>query len=131
MDRTSDYRGVSLKRGTAVRDRGVIYGTLSSADCDRWASATSQFSAGSPWQKGSLAQSAASGLITSWCSTSLHRSCALTYDARRKREQIVSSTKVRLRLLNKGAPASRPIQPIGRIVFHALVGGLHHQYLRI
>jgi len=26
---------------------------------------------------------------------------------------------------------SRPVQRIGRIVSHALVGGLHHQYARI
>ena len=35
------------------------------------------------------------------------------------------------RSLNKDAPVSRPIQPIGRIVSHTLVGGLHHQYARI
>ena len=35
------------------------------------------------------------------------------------------------RSLNKDAPVSRPIQWIGRIVSHALVGGLHHQYVRI
>ena len=35
------------------------------------------------------------------------------------------------RSLNKDAPVSRPIQRIGRIVSHALVGGLHHQYVRI
>src|SRR5271167_4940523 len=35
------------------------------------------------------------------------------------------------RSLNKDAPVSRPIQPIGRIVSYTLVGGLHHQYARI
>jgi hypothetical protein len=35
------------------------------------------------------------------------------------------------RSLDKDAPVSRPIQRIGRIVSHALVGGLHHQYVRI
>ena len=29
------------------------------------------------------------------------------------------------------APVSRPVQQTGRIVSHALVGGLHHQYVRI
>ena len=33
------------------------------------------------------------------------------------------------RSLNKDAPILRPIQRIGRIVSHALVGGLHHQYV--
>ena len=35
------------------------------------------------------------------------------------------------RSLDQDAPVSRPVQQIGRIVSHALVGGLHHQYLRI
>ena len=35
------------------------------------------------------------------------------------------------RSLNKDAPVARPVQWIGRIVSHALVGGLHHQYVRI
>jgi putative transposase len=35
------------------------------------------------------------------------------------------------RSLDKDSPVSRPAQRIGRIVSHALVGGLHHQYVRI
>jgi transposase InsO family protein len=35
------------------------------------------------------------------------------------------------RSLAKDAPLTRPVQCIGRIVSHALVGGLHHQYVRI
>jgi hypothetical protein len=35
------------------------------------------------------------------------------------------------RSLDNDAPVSRPVQRIGRIVSHALVGGLHHQYARI
>jgi transposase InsO family protein len=35
------------------------------------------------------------------------------------------------RSLGKDSPGSRPVQRIGRIVSHALVGGLHHQYVRI
>ena len=34
------------------------------------------------------------------------------------------------RSLDKDAPISRPVQRIGRIVSHALVGG-YHQYVRI
>jgi transposase InsO family protein len=33
--------------------------------------------------------------------------------------------------LDKDAPISRAIQGVGRIVSHALVGGLHHRYVRI
>jgi transposase InsO family protein len=35
------------------------------------------------------------------------------------------------RSLDKDAPVSRPVQRTGRIVSHALVAGLHHQYVRI
>jgi hypothetical protein len=35
------------------------------------------------------------------------------------------------RALDKDAPVSRPVQRIGPIVSHALVGGLHHRYVRI
>jgi transposase InsO family protein len=35
------------------------------------------------------------------------------------------------RSLAKDAPLTRPVQRIGRIVSYALVGGLHHQYVRI
>jgi Integrase core domain len=35
------------------------------------------------------------------------------------------------RSLAKDAPLTRPVQRIGRIVSHAVVGGLHHQYVRI
>jgi hypothetical protein len=33
--------------------------------------------------------------------------------------------------LDKDASASRPVQLIGHIVSHAMVSGLHHQYVRI
>jgi transposase InsO family protein len=33
------------------------------------------------------------------------------------------------RSLDKDPPVSRPVQRIGRIVSHAMVGGLHHQYV--
>ena len=35
------------------------------------------------------------------------------------------------RSLDKDSPVSRPVQRVGRIVSHDLVGGLHHQYVRI
>jgi hypothetical protein len=34
------------------------------------------------------------------------------------------------RSLNKDAPVSRPVQRIGSIKSHAILGGLHHQYAR-
>jgi hypothetical protein len=35
------------------------------------------------------------------------------------------------RSLDKDAPLSRPVQRIGRIKSHALLGGLHHCYVRV
>ena len=35
------------------------------------------------------------------------------------------------RSLNKDAPVSRPVQRIGSINSHAILGGLHHQYVRV
>jgi hypothetical protein len=33
--------------------------------------------------------------------------------------------------LAKDAPASRPIEPFGRVIVKPMVGGLHHRYARI
>jgi hypothetical protein len=35
------------------------------------------------------------------------------------------------RSLNKDAPLSRPVQRIGFINSHAILGGLHHLYVRV
>jgi transposase InsO family protein len=35
------------------------------------------------------------------------------------------------RSLDMDAPMPRPVQQIGRIMSHVMVGGLHHQYVRI
>ena len=35
------------------------------------------------------------------------------------------------RSLDKDAPVSRPIQRIGTVRSHAILGGLHHHYVRI
>jgi transposase InsO family protein len=35
------------------------------------------------------------------------------------------------RSLNKDAPVSRPVQRSGVITSHAILGGLHHQYVRV
>jgi transposase InsO family protein len=35
------------------------------------------------------------------------------------------------RSLDKDAPISRSVQRIGNITSHALLGGLHHQYVRV
>jgi len=33
--------------------------------------------------------------------------------------------------LDKDAPISRPVQRTGSITSHALLGGLHHEYVRV
>jgi hypothetical protein len=35
------------------------------------------------------------------------------------------------RSLDKDAPAFRPVQRVGNIASHAILGGLHHHYVRI
>jgi hypothetical protein len=35
------------------------------------------------------------------------------------------------RSLDKDAPISRPVQRAGSIISHALLGGLHHYYVRV
>jgi Integrase core domain len=35
------------------------------------------------------------------------------------------------RSLDKDAPISRPVQRVGGIISHALLGGLHHHYVRV
>jgi hypothetical protein len=35
------------------------------------------------------------------------------------------------RSLDKDAPVSRPVQRIGSIKSHAILGGLHHHYVRV
>ena len=35
------------------------------------------------------------------------------------------------RSLNKDTPVSRPVQRSGVITSHAILGGLHHQYVRV
>jgi hypothetical protein len=43
----------------------------------------------------------------------------------------VAIKRKRIDQLDQDAPVSRPVQQIGRLVSHAMVGGLHHQYVRI
>jgi hypothetical protein len=44
-------------------------------------------------------------------------------------QQILEATRSPHRSLNKDAPVSRRVQQSGRIVSHALLGGLHDQYV--
>jgi transposase InsO family protein len=84
--------------------------------------------AGSPWQN-----SFAERLIGSIRRECVDHVIALGEQQRRLLKSYASyyNSARTHRSLDKDSPVSRPVQRIGRIVSHALVGGLHHQYVRI
>jgi len=101
-----------------IRDRDGLYGV-----------AVKPIAAGSPWQN-----SFAERLIGT-----IRRECVdhivvlgETHLRRILREYARYYNTARThRSLDQDAPVSRPVQQIGRIVSHAPLGGLHHQYVRI
>jgi transposase InsO family protein len=112
-----------------IRDRDGIYGIVVRRRLQAMGISDKPISAGSPWQNcfaerliGSIRRECVDHLVVfgERHLRRILRSYALYYNEMRTH-----------RSLQKDAPVSRPIQPIGRIVSHALVGGLHHQYARI
>jgi transposase InsO family protein len=112
-----------------IRDRDGIYGIVVRRRLQAMGIRDKPISAGSPWQNcfaerliGSIRRECVDHLVVfgERHLRRILRSYALYYNEMRTH-----------RSLRKDAPVSRPIQPIGRIVSHALVGGLHHQYVRI
>ena len=112
-----------------IRDRNAIYGTVVRRRVKAMGIRDKPISPAAPWQN--CFAERLIGLIRRECVDHLvvfgeqHlrrvlRSYALYYNEARTH-----------RSLNKDAPLSRPVQSTGRIVSHALVGGLHHQYVRI
>jgi transposase InsO family protein len=110
-----------------IRDRDGIYGVAVTRRLR--AIRDKPIAAGSPWQN-----SFAERLIRT-----IRRECAdhivvlgETHLRRilRGYARYYNTARTR-RSLDQDAPVSRPVQQIGRIVSHALVGGLHHQYVRI
>ncbi len=85
-------------------------------------------STGSPWQN-SLAERLI-GSIRRECIDHL-MVCGAQHLRRALRSyaRYYNETRTR-RSLNKDAPLARPIQRTARIVSHAVVGGLHHQYIQ-
>jgi transposase InsO family protein len=84
-------------------------------------------SAGSPWQN-SFAERLI-GTIRSECVD--HIVVLGEGHLRRIRREYVITIRHERTDHWKDAPVSRPVRQIGRIVSHALVGGMHHQYVRI
>src|SRR5207244_11413336 len=108
-----------------IRDRDAIYGAAVTRRLRAMGIRDKPIAPSSPWQN-SFAESDPSRM---------RRPCN-----RIRRAAFAPSPKILCELLqhreNTGsldndAPVSRPVQRIGRIVSHALVGGLHHQYARL
>jgi transposase InsO family protein len=101
----------------------------SSEDFDQWAFAIDQRRRGHPWQNGY-----AERLIGS-----IRRECVdhiIVLGERHLRHVLLSYmqyyNEVRTHLsLNKDAPVSRAVDRAGHILCRPILGGLHHQYVRI
>jgi transposase InsO family protein len=112
-----------------IRDRDGIYGVAVTRRLRAMGIRDKPIAPGSPWQN-----SFAERLIGT-----IRRECVdhivvlgETHLRRILREYAGYYNTARThRSLGQDAPVSRPVQQIGRIVSHALVGGLHHQYVRI
>jgi transposase InsO family protein len=112
-----------------IRDRDAIYGAVVTRRLRAMGIRDKPISAGSPWQN-----SYAERLIGT-----IRRECVdhliVLGEAHLRRVLVEFATYYNTarthRSLDQDAPVSRPVQQIGRIVSHVLVGGLHHQYVRI
>jgi transposase InsO family protein len=112
-----------------IRDRDGIYGSVVRRRLRAMGIRDEPISAGAPWQNcfaerliGSIRRECVDHLVVfgEQHLRRVLRSYAVYYNEARTH-----------RSLNKDAPLSRPVQPIGRIVSRTLVGGLHHRYARI
>jgi transposase InsO family protein len=112
-----------------IRDRDAIYGAAVPRRLRAMSIRDKPIAPGSPWQNG-----VAERLIGT-----IRRECVdhvVALGERHLRYVLKSYASYynnwrTHRSLHKDAPVSRPVQRIGRIVSHALIGGLHHQYARI
>jgi transposase InsO family protein len=112
-----------------VRDRDAVYGDIFIRRLKAMGIRDRPIAARSPWQNGY-----AERLIGS-----IRRDCldyVVVFSERHLRHLLASYQRyyneARTHLsLNKDAPVSRAIQAVGGIVAKPLLGGLHHQYVRI
>jgi transposase InsO family protein len=112
-----------------VRDRDCIYGGVVRRRLKAMGIRDKPISAGSPWQNcfaerliGSIRRECVDHLVI-FGEQHLRR-------VLRSYAHYYNETRTN-RSLDKDAPSSRPVQRIGRIASLALVGGLHHHYVRI
>ena len=111
-----------------IRDRDKIYGAAVTRRLRAMGIRDKPIAPGSPWQNGFVERLI--GTIRREC---VDHIVALGEQHLRRLKSYASyyNTARTHRSLAKDAPVSRSVQRIGRVVTHALVGGLHHQYVRI
>ena len=111
-----------------IRDRDQVYGAAATRRLRTMGIRDKPIAPGSPWQNGF-----AERLIGS-----IRRECVdnIVVLGETHLRRVLKSysryyNKVRThRSLDKDAPISRPVQRAGSIMSHALLGGLHHHYIR-
>jgi transposase InsO family protein len=112
-----------------IRDRDRIYGTIVTRRLHAMGIRDKPIAPASPWQNGY-----AERLIGSIRRECLDHLVVLSEAHLRRILQAYARyyNKIRThRSLDKDAPISRPVQRIGNITSHALLGGLHRQYVRV
>jgi transposase InsO family protein len=115
--------------GYMIRDRDRIYGAVVTRRLRAMGIRDKPIAPASPWQNGF-----AERLIGSIRRECLDHVIVLGEEHLRRILQNYAAyyNGVRThRSLNKDAPISRPVQRSGIITSHAILGGLHHQYVRI
>ena len=112
-----------------IRDRDRIYGAAVTRRLRAMGIRDKPIAPGSPWQNAYAERLI--GTIRRECVD--HIVALGERHLRRFLESYASyyNTARTHRSLDKDAPVPRPVQRIGRIVSDTLVGGLHHQYVRI
>jgi hypothetical protein len=124
----TEAHGWTVAPRYVVRDRDAVYGDIFFRRLTQWIR-DRPTAAQSPWQNGY-----AERLIGS-----IRRDCldhVVVFGKRHLRHLLESYhryyNEARTHLsLDKDAPVSRPVQVVGSIVAKPLLGGLHHQYIRI
>ena len=112
-----------------IRDRDRIYGTIVTRRLHAMGIRDKPIAPASPWQNGFAERFI--GSIRREC---LDHLVVLSEAHLRRILQAYARyyNKIRThRSLDKDAPISRPVQRIGNITSHALLGGLHRQYVRV
>jgi transposase InsO family protein len=112
-----------------IRDRDRIYGTVVIRRLSAMGIRNKPIAPASPWQNGF-----AERLIGSIRRECLDHVIVLREERLRRvlKNYAAYYNGVRThRSLNKDAPVSRPVQRTGSISSHAILGGLHHHYVRV